>query len=150
MKQLLIMIDATYSVKSGTRSVDTRGVQECLKAFYAIITTEDDSFAKPSCALLHVVDKIPDVLLGSATRAMLEDSGQPQFEAKTVVGLQNLIEWTTQLPSPPVAARWVMEMLRGLQARHDSKLLDSTRCDRNLSPVTLRDSLIDFKRFQMT
>ena len=97
--------------------MDTQGVQECLSAFYAIITTEDDSFAgsKPSCALLHVVDKIPDVLLGSATRAMLEDSGQPQFEAKTVVGLQNLIEWTTQLPAPAAATRWALEMLRGLQ-----------------------------------
>ena len=148
MRQLLIKIDVTtYNVKYGTRSVDTRGVQECLQAFYAIITTEDDSFAKPSCALLHVVDKIPDVLLGSATRAMLEDSGQPQFEAKTVVGLQNLIEWTTQLPSPPIAARWVMEMLRGLQARQTPKLIDSTRCDRDSCPVTLRDRLrlIDFK-----
>ena len=148
MRQLLIKIDVTtYNVKYGTRSVDTRGVQECLQAFYAIITTEDDSFAKPSCALLHVVDKIPDVLLGSATRAMLEDSGQPQFEAKTVVGLQNLIEWTTQLPSPPIAARWVMEMLRGLQASQTTKLIDSTRCDRDSCPVTLRDRLrlIDFK-----
>ena len=98
------------------RSVDTRGVQECLNAFYAIITTEGDD--KPSCALLHVVDKIPENLLHGATRHMLEDSGQPQFEAKTVVGLQNLIEWTTQIPAPPVAGRWVMEMLRGLQVRH--------------------------------
>ena len=109
--------------------MDTQGVQECLSAFYAIITTEDDSFAgsKPSCALLHVVDKIPDALLSRATRAMLEDSGQhgqPQlFEAKTVVGLQNLIEWTTQLPSPPVASRWIMEMLRGLQAKPHISIL---------------------------
>ena len=95
--------------------MDTHGVQECLSAFYAIITTEDDSFHKPSCALLHVLDKIPDLFLGRATRAMLEDSGQPQFEAKTVVGLQNLIEWTTQLPAPAAATRWALEMLRGLQ-----------------------------------
>ena len=128
------------------RSVDTQGVQECLTAFYAIITTEDDSFNKPSCALLHVVDKIPDAFLRSASRTMLDDSGQPQFEAKTVVGLQNLLEWLTQLPAPPVASRWALDMLRGLQesdrnsilieiAHTATKRLAGCLADRALSPA---------------
>lgn len=69
------------------RSEAVDGIQECLKAFYVIISTED-SYNKPSCALLHIIDKIPKSFLDLSTKTILEESGQQNGEAKTVVGLQ--------------------------------------------------------------
>ena len=69
------------------RSEATDGIQQALKAFYAIISTED-SYCKPSCALLNVIDKVPRAFLDMATHTILEESGQQQGEAKTVIGLR--------------------------------------------------------------
>ena len=63
------------------------GIQECLKAFYSIISSED-SYSAPSCALASVIDKIPQYLLEGATQALLDDSNLPQGEARTVLALQ--------------------------------------------------------------
>lgn len=63
------------------------GIQECLKAFYSIISSED-SYSAPSCALASVIDKIPQYLLEGATHDLLEDSNLPHGEARTVLALQ--------------------------------------------------------------
>ncbi len=47
-----------------------------------------ESDSKPSCALVHVVDKIPHQFLELAAKSILLESGQQQGEAKTVVALQ--------------------------------------------------------------
>jgi ubiquitin carboxyl-terminal hydrolase 35/38 len=84
-----------------------------------------DSYSKPSCALLHVIDKIPPAFLSRAARQILEDSRQEQNEAKTVVGLQTMIEWLTMLPTTGNGAmtKWIMEMLRGLQENDRNSIL---------------------------
>ena len=105
------------------RSHATDGVEECLKAFYVTISTED-SYSKPSCALASAITHIPRPFLDLSTKTILEESGQQQGEAKCVVGLQTMIEWLTQRPFPDgVLPEWVQNMLRGLQANDKNSIL---------------------------
>ncbi len=104
------------------RSEATDGVEECLKAFYVIISTEE-SYSKPSCALVSVIDKIPRRFLNLSTKAILEESGQQQGEAKTVIGLQTMIEWLTQHPGSTTLSEWIQQMLYGLQKNDKNSVL---------------------------
>ena len=117
------------------RTADSDGIQRCLEAFYAIITAEEaDASNRPSCALLYVVDKIPPPFLKRATLMILEDSGVAANEAKTVAGLQTVVQWIAEVPSPGMVGPWVVEMLKGLrEAGRNSILIEIAHaCSRQL------------------
>lgn len=148
------------------QTTDTEVMQKCLHAFYVIISTEggmiqsfksqlsqqsfhsvlplfSDSFGKPSCALLRVIEKIPKHFLDGATKTILDDSCRSDGEAKTVVGLQvrvqlleenddeprltnpsqNMIEWLTMLPATPLVSQWILEMMKGLRDKDRNSVL---------------------------
>eukprot|EP00094_Tigriopus_californicus_P007715 TCALIF_07430-PA protein Name:"Similar to USP35 Ubiquitin carboxyl-terminal hydrolase 35 (Homo sapiens)" AED:0.04 eAED:0.04 QI:47/1/0.90/1/1/1/11/0/1115 len=106
------------------RSAATDGIQECLKAFYSIISSEGkDALSSPSCGLMAIIDKIPNVFLERATQAILDESSQATGEARTVIGLQTMIKWLTLSRASPRMVRWLLEMLRGLQAKDRNSIL---------------------------
>lgn len=106
------------------RSAATEGIQECLKAFYSIISSEGkDALSSPSCGLMTIIDKIPNFFLERATQAILDESSQASGEARTVVGLQTMIKWLTVSRASPRMVRWLLEMLRGLQAKDRNSIL---------------------------
>jgi len=105
-----------------SRSEARDSLDECLKAFYCIVSTED-SDSKPSCALLNVIDKVPRPYLEMATTTILEESSHQQGEAKAVYALQSMISWMTEIPAPPVLSAWIISMLKGFAERDKRSIL---------------------------
>ena len=123
-------------------------INDCLHTYYNVISTRD-SYSRPSCALLCVIDKIPGPLLDSAMQAMIELStknSNDKDEGRTVAALQTMIEWLTQRPSPLLSAR-LLDLLRGLhKSNRNSVLIEITHATsekllQSLTVSKLQDSV---------
>lgn len=96
------------------QSLDTlECIQESLRLFYVIISSSD-SDARPSCALVSFIDKVPSGLMEKAMESIIEQKNDNSEEGQTVVGLQTMIEWLTQRPGTLLAG-WIFHMLKGLE-----------------------------------
>ncbi|CAB4070165.1 USP35_38 [Lepeophtheirus salmonis] len=86
---------------------------EVLKALYAIVYSSD-SYDQPSPCLMLIFDKIPSAVLYGATDYFVNDSRNPQGEARVVGALQTMISWLTSVPNLSVSS-WIMVLLESLK-----------------------------------
>ncbi|XP_040576028.1 ubiquitin carboxyl-terminal hydrolase 35 [Lepeophtheirus salmonis] len=86
---------------------------EVLKALYAIVYSSD-SYDQPSPCLMLIFDKIPSAVLYGATDYFVNDSRNPQGEARVVGALQTMISWLTSVPNLFVSS-WIMVLLESLK-----------------------------------
>lgn len=97
------------------RSESVNGVQECLKAFYVIISKNEENFTQPSSALSCLMEKIPSHFLNVAADVILRESSQQQGEANAVIALQTMLEWLSLDRTNAVTSVWLHNILKGLR-----------------------------------